>query len=341
MYICVYCVDGHDMIWYEICHSFKQETVVGFQSLGAGGWYRDFPPFPLHAQGSGTLEPCFPLCLRACVLACLPRCLPLCLPCLPLCLPLCLPPALPLVSHPPSRCLCFHSVSILSPTVSIVTHSVFHVIKVASEQSKTIQISMCPIAQPIFISQSVASCASCQVLLHVGVPVPNSKFRKLHFLSELNSETGRCRSIRSDRSLSTLDDKDTREERTRMSRTLSSTLLQPDFSLLPHVCAGFQEAWNFVSHCVSQLVSQLVSHYVSHCVCLVPHFVFHLVSHLASCCLCFHCVSILKLVSHCVSHSVSHFCFPRCLPDVFHYCSCLPDILSQSQNIFPTKTTVS
>lgn len=58
----------------------------------------------------------------------------------------------PLVSHPPSRCLCFfHSVSILSPTVSIVTHSVFHVIKVASEQSKTIQISMCPIAQPIFL----------------------------------------------------------------------------------------------------------------------------------------------------------------------------------------------
>ena len=104
-----------------------------------------------RSRGVVSRLPCFPLCLRACVPACLPLCLPLCLPCLPLCLPLCLPPALPLVSHLASRCLCFHSVSILSPTVSIVTHSVFHVIKVASEQSKTIQISMCPMAPPIFL----------------------------------------------------------------------------------------------------------------------------------------------------------------------------------------------
>ena len=177
------------------------------------------------------------------------------------------------------------------------------------------------------ISQSVASCASCQVLLHVGVPVPNSKFRKLHFLSELDSETGRCRSIRSDRSLSTLDDKDTREERTRMSRTLSSTLLQPDFSLLPHVCAGFQEAWNFVSHVVSQMfstclpVSNILSRYS---LPIAEHF-FDKED------------GFLKFSTRPTPKSMCTSCFPvvsqmwssNCLPIVFHNSQLSPELVFQ------------
>lgn len=116
----------------------QQQKTVGFQSLEAGGLFRDFSlsphvcagvrelwnfvsPLSLNCFDPLCLPPCFPLCLPLCLPHCVSHCVchlvsqfvfhlvshlvfPLCPPlCFPPCVPLCLP--LVFVTHFVAHCL--------------------------------------------------------------------------------------------------------------------------------------------------------------------------------------------------------------------------------------------